>query len=96
MKKLIALVLCFYTLPSFAASEIEKEKLQQIVNELEVVKQLVREAEGYSSSSDPQVFEYRSLLWNLEEMKGAVSRHINSPSTKPRSFDELMVIGGAQ
>ena len=56
MKKLIALVLCFYTLPSFAASEIEKEKLQQIVNELEFVKQLVREAEGYSSSSDPQVF----------------------------------------
>ncbi len=77
-----------------SATDIEREKLQQIANEMDVLTQLVHEAKSYSSETDPQIFEYQKLLWNLTEIRGAIQRHVNQQTTAPRSVKELMVLKG--
>ena len=92
MKKLLITALLLLPLNEMATTEIEREKLQQIASEMEVISQMVVEAKQFSSESDPKIFEYQALLWNLREMKVAIERHINEQSTAPRSVEDLMTL----
>lgn len=83
------LVVFFISHGALAATELEREKIKQALDTLEVAKQLFREARQHSSETAPEMLLYDKLFFDLGELDAAVKRHIISPSRKPRELKDL-------
>lgn len=88
-KSLMFVMVCFFSSMATAATEVEEEKLRIVADELDYLQRLVADAQRYASEGDERRFEYKKLLWDLAEIKLAISRHVDNPSNKPREIKEL-------
>jgi|GEM_PF-5687286 len=67
-------------------TEVERRNLIAIARQLEQLHQL---ADAAQSAADPDArvkFNYTQLHRDLEQMQGAITRHLDRPSRTPRSI----------
>lgn len=87
--RILILLSLLFSQNTFALTELEKEKLKQALDTLEVAKQIFREAQKESSETDPVRLKYERLLFDIGEVQSAVKRHVVAPSRVPRELKEL-------